>query len=52
MSKHETPMTHWYWRQVKRTLIEEFLAVRRTVACGQRVVDAVIIRGGEFRIAR
>src|SRR4051812_41498421 len=53
MSKRETPMTRWFWRtKVGGTLIEEFCAVRRTPACGQRVLDAVIIRGGEFRIAR
>jgi len=28
MSKHETPMTRWYWQQVGGTLIEEFRAVR------------------------
>jgi hypothetical protein len=29
MSKHETPMTRWYWRQVGGTLIEEFVAVEK-----------------------
>ncbi len=52
MKKREPAMTRWYWRQVGGTLIEEFLAVRRTVSCGQRLLDGLIIRGGEFRIAR
>ena len=32
MSKHETPMTRWYWRAVNKRqglLIEEFPAVKR-----------------------
>ena len=52
MSKHETWMTRWYWRQVGGTLIEEFPAVRRTRHCGQRLIDGVVILGGEHRIAR
>lgn len=52
MSKHETPMTRWYWRQVGGTLIEEFVAVRRTKDCGPRLLDGVIIKDGEKRIAR
>ena len=53
MSRRETPMTRWYWREkVKGTLIEEFCAVRRAPGCGARCIDGVIIKGGEFRIAR
>jgi len=52
MNKREPAMTRWYWRQVRGTLIEEFLAVRRTATCGQRLLDGVIVRGGAFRIAR
>lgn len=52
MSKHETPMTRWYWQQVGGTLIEEFAAVRRSANCGARLLDGVIIKGGEPRIAR
>ena len=52
MSKLETPMTHWYWKQVGGTLIEEFCAVRRSSTCGVRLLDGVIIKGGEFRIAK
>jgi hypothetical protein len=52
MSKHETPMTRWYWQQVKGTLIEEFIAVERSTTCGRRLLDGVIIQDAEFRIAR
>ncbi len=51
MSKHETPMTRWYWEQVGGTLIEEFPAVLPTSTCRQRLIDGVIIRDGERRIA-
>ena len=33
-------------------LIEEFLAVKGTSDCGRRVLDGVIIKNGEFRIAQ
>jgi hypothetical protein len=52
MSKHETPMTRWYWQQVGGTLIEEFLAVSGSESCGQRLIDGVIVLGGEKRIAK
>jgi hypothetical protein len=52
MSKHETPMTRWYWGQVGGTLIEEFVAVRRSPTCGPRLLDGVIIRGERHCIAR
>ena len=45
-------MTRWYWQQVGGTLIEEFVAVEGTSKCGRRVLDGVIIRDGEFRIAQ
>jgi len=51
MSKHETPMTRWYWRQVGGTLVEEFPAVRRTATCGQRLIDGVILPNGPHVIA-
>lgn len=50
MSKHETPMIRWYWRQVGGTLCEEYLAVPRTATCGQRLLDAVIVQGGPREI--
>ncbi|MCA1716187.1 MAG: hypothetical protein LC781_04755 [Actinobacteria bacterium] len=52
MSKHETPMTRWYWQQTGGTLIEEFVAVRRSATCGPRLLDGVIVKDGEHRIAR
>ena len=52
MSKHETPMTRWYWQQVGGTLIEEFVAVKGTSKCGVRVLDGVIIKDGDFTIAK
>lgn len=53
MSRRETPMTRWYWKQVGGTLIEEFCAVERVLGDrGGRWIDGVIIKGGEFKIAR
>lgn len=52
MSKLETPMTRWNWQQVGGTLIEEFCAVQGSNSCGRRVMDGVIIKGGQLRIAR
>lgn len=52
MSKHETPMTRWYWRTVGGTLIEEFVVVKKTSMCGKRALDGVIIKDGESRIGR
>lgn len=52
MSKHETPMTRWYWQQVGGTLVEEFVVVERSATCGQRLLDGVIIQDGEFKMAR
>ena len=52
MSKHETPMTRWYWKQVGGTLIEEFVAVTRSEECERRCLDGVIIKGGRHRLAR
>lgn len=51
MSKLETPMTRWFWQQVGGTLIEEFCAVPRSISCSVRLLDGVIIKGGDFRIA-
>ena len=52
LSKNETPMTRWYWRQEGGTLIEEFEVVKRTPENSRRVLDGVIIKNGEFRIAK
>jgi hypothetical protein len=51
MSKLETPMTHRYWERVCGTLLEEYLVVPRSRGVGRRVVDAIIIVGGDHRIA-
>ena len=50
MSKHETPMTRWYWRTVNKRqglLIEEFPAVKRDGSTGKnkRHIDGVIVLG-------
>ena len=50
MSKHETPMTRWYWRTVNNRqglLIEEFPAVKRDGSAGKnkRHIDGVIVLG-------
>ncbi len=50
MSKHETPMTRWYWRTVNKRqglLIEEFPAVKRDRTAGKnkRHIDGVIVLG-------
>jgi hypothetical protein len=50
MSKLETPMTRRYWERVGGTLLEEYPVVPRSRGIGRRVVDAVIIVGGDHRI--
>jgi len=52
MSKHETQMTRWYWKQIGGTLVEEFIVVHGSVDHGKRVLDAIILPSGEFRIAK
>lgn len=52
MSKHETPMTRWYWRQIGGTLIEEFCAVKRSKGCATRLLDGIIVKGGPMKRAR
>jgi hypothetical protein len=52
VSKLETPMTRWYWQQVGGTLVEEFCAVPRGEDYSNRLIDGIIIKGGERRIAR
>ena len=39
-------------QQVGGTLVEEFCAVRRGEACGNRLIDGIIIKGRERRVAR
>jgi hypothetical protein len=45
-------MTRWYWHQLGGTLVEEFCAVRSLGHCGVRLIDGVIIKGGDYRIAK
>jgi len=52
MSKLETWMTRWYWSTVGGTLIEEFPAVMRGPNNEPRLIDGIIIRNGENRIAK
>lgn len=52
MSKRETQLTRWYWKQRGGTLIEEYPAVKRTKSHGQRLFDGLIVLGGEYRIAK
>ena len=55
MSKHETPMTEWYWRKVLKqgTLIKEYVAVERTEdgSNGSRFMDGLVIMSGPFEIS-
>jgi hypothetical protein len=52
MSKKETPLLYEYWRQVKGTLIEEFVAVNKGKRHGVRLLDGVIIKGEVFEIKK
>jgi ribosomal protein L14 len=45
MSRRETPMTVWYWKQIGGTLIEEFPIVQANATQGKRLLDAIIILG-------
>ena len=50
MSKHETPMTRWYWSTInkrKGLLIEEFHAVKKDSSKGnnKRHIDGIIVLG-------
>jgi hypothetical protein len=51
MSKLETPMIHRYWKRLGGTLLQEYLVVPRDAGVGRRLIDAVIVRDGEKRIA-
>jgi hypothetical protein len=49
MSRRETDMTLWYWEQRGGTLAEEFLVVPRAPGIGRRLIDGLIVLGGEKR---
>ena len=52
MSKHETPLTRRYWKEVGGTLIEEFAAIPRGDDHAQRLIDGIIILNEPTRIAK
>ncbi len=52
MSKLETPLTRRFWQETGGTRVEEFPAVRRSKTNGVRLLDGLIVLGGERRIAR
>jgi len=52
MSKRETPLTRKYWKSIGGTLIEEFPAVIRGNTNSRRLLDGVVILGGEHRLAK
>lgn len=53
MSKHETPMTEWYWREVLKrgTLIKEYIAIERTKdgSNASRYLDGLVILDDPFK---
>ena len=51
MSKHETPLTRRYWREIGGTLIEEFPVVRSGPNQGRRSLDGVVILDAPHLIA-
>jgi hypothetical protein len=51
VSKLETPITHWYWRQLGDLLVEEFCLVERSATCGGRWVDGLVLPQRETRRA-
>ena len=52
MSKRETPLSRKYWQSIGGTLIEEFPAVTKGDSNSRRLLDGVVILGGELRIAK
>jgi len=51
VSKHETPITRWYWQQLGGLLVEEYCLVDRGPTCSARWVDALVLPEQETRIA-
>ena len=55
MSKIETPMTRWFWREVLKrgTLIEEYVAVEEAAdgSNAPRYMDGLVILDGPFEIS-
>lgn len=55
MSRNETPMTRWYWREILKqgTLIEEYVAVERAKddSNAPRFMDGLVILDGPFEVS-
>ena len=51
MSKHETPLTRWYWQQVGGLLIEEFPLVKGSKGTSPRFLDGLIVLGEKAAIS-
>jgi len=51
MSKLETPLTHWYWRQTGGLLIEEFPLVAKGTDNSPRWADGLIALGEPTEIS-
>jgi hypothetical protein len=45
MSKHETPLTRWYWNKIGGLLFEEFPIVDASLDQGKRHLDGLIVLG-------
>ena len=52
MSKHETPLTRWYWNQVGGLLIEEFAAIKADSRRAKRHLDGLIVLDEPNGVAR
>lgn len=52
MSKHETPLTRWYWQQVGGLLVEEFPLVKGSKGASPRFLDGLIVLGEETEISK
>ncbi len=52
MSKHETPLTRWFWQKTGGALIEEFLAVPLGPNQGKRLIDGIIVLDQPFARVR
>ena len=50
MSKHESWRTRLYWETIGGTLIEEFVAVKRTPTQGRRLLDGLIIKDSPKKV--
>ena len=50
MSKHETPISRWYWQQLGRLLVEEYCLIERGRQCVRRLADAVVLPERETRL--